>query len=64
MKYITTITRTDKSIIRMHRPILTEEERAKRMKAIEEAAAELILATMIAKRERSLSQDKPEDLSE
>ena len=33
------------NIIRIHRPQLTEEERAKRMKAIEEAAIRLIQAT-------------------
>jgi ribosome recycling factor len=30
------------AIIRVHRPILTEEERAKRMKAIHDAAAKLL----------------------
>ncbi len=32
------------NIIRIHRPELTEEERAKRMKAIHDAAARLIVA--------------------
>ena len=32
------------NIIRVHRPELTTEERAKRMKAIEKAAARLIVA--------------------
>ena len=31
-------------IVRVHRPELTEEERARRMKQIEEAAIRLILA--------------------
>lgn len=35
---------TDKFIIHIHHPDITEEERAKRMKAIEKAAANLILA--------------------
>lgn len=33
------------NIIRIHRPELTSEERAKRMKAIKEAAERLIVAT-------------------
>lgn len=32
------------NIIRIHRPELTDEERAKRMEVIKEAAARLILA--------------------
>lgn len=35
---------TSGAIITIHRPILTEEERAKRMKAIEKAAINLALA--------------------
>ena len=35
---------TKNAIIRIHRPDLTEEERAKRMKAIEKAAINLVLA--------------------
>lgn len=35
---------TKKAIIRINRPILTEEERAKRMKAIEKAAINLARA--------------------
>ena len=35
---------TQNAIIRIHRPVLTEEERAKRMKAIEQAAVNLALA--------------------
>lgn len=33
-----------KNIITVHRPKLTEEERAKRMKQIKEAAARLVIA--------------------
>lgn len=39
------------NIIRVHRPELTEAERAKRMEAIKEAAARLIVATARAKKE-------------
>lgn len=38
------------NIIRIHRPELTEEERAKRMKAIHDAAARLIVASEKARR--------------
>ncbi len=34
-----------KNIVTVHRPQLTEEERAKRMKQIKEAAARLVIAT-------------------
>lgn len=37
------------NIIRIHRPTLTPEEHAKRMKQIKEAAERLVLATIIAK---------------
>ena len=36
---------TMESIVTIHRPELTPEERAKRMKAIEQAAIRLIVAT-------------------
>lgn len=36
--------RTERAIVHIHRPVLTEEERAKRMKAIEQAAIRLYLA--------------------
>ena len=39
---------TKNAIIRIHRPVLTEEERAKRMKAIEQAAIRLVIANMRA----------------
>lgn len=35
---------TKNAIIRIHHPVLTEEERAKRMKAIEKAAINLVRA--------------------
>lgn len=35
---------TPAAIVRVHRPDLTPEERAKRMERIEQAAADLILA--------------------
>ncbi len=40
-----------KNIITVHRPQLTEEERAKRMKQIKEAAARLVIATGERKKE-------------
>lgn len=40
-----------KNIITVHRPQLTEEERAKRMKQIKEAAARLVIATQERKKE-------------
>lgn len=46
---------TDKAIIRINRPILTEEERAKRMKAIEKAAINLARAN---RRAEALKQQK------
>lgn len=41
------------NIIRIHRPELTEEERAKRMEAIKEAAARLIVGTARAQKENT-----------
>lgn len=50
---------TPKAIIRIRRPVLTEEERAKRMKAIERAAVNLILANRRAEALRKKSnQDR------
>lgn len=40
---------TEKYIVHIHHPDISEEERAKRMKAIEKAAANLILASRRAK---------------
>ena len=39
------------AIIRVHRPTLTGEERAKRMKAIHDAAAKLIVAAATKRKE-------------
>lgn len=41
-----TVFRFDNAIIRVHRPILTDEERAKRMKAIEKSAIALLKDVM------------------
>ena len=41
------------NIIRVHRPELTEEERARRMKQIKEAAARLIVATDLQKKKHT-----------
>ncbi len=41
---------TPNAIVRIHRPELTEEERAKRMEQISQAAARLIIATEKEKR--------------
>lgn len=49
---------TPGAIITIHRPILTEEERAKRMKAIEKAAINLALAN---RRAEILRQKQNED---
>lgn len=38
------------AVVRIHRPELTPEERARRMASIERAAAALILATLRAKK--------------
>ena len=41
------------NIIRIHRPELTDEERAKRMEAIKEAAERLVVATAKTRKESS-----------
>ena len=41
-----------KNIIRVHRPELTPEERERRMKTIEKAAENLILAAIYARKEK------------
>lgn len=46
---------TSGAIIRVYRPILTEEERAKRMKAIHDAAANLLRSKY--ERERKQCQE-------
>lgn len=40
------------NIIRVHRPELTDEERARRMKQIKEAATRLLVATEIERRKK------------
>jgi ribosome recycling factor len=42
------------NIIRVHRPSLTDEERAKRMKSIKDAAARLIVAAATNRKESKL----------
>ena len=42
---------TPRAIVRIHRPELSPEERARRMASIERAAAALILATLRATKE-------------
>lgn len=49
------VLRTKNAIIRIHRPVLTEDERAKRMKAIEQAAINLALAN---RRAEALKQQR------
>ena len=41
--------------VRVYRPILTEEERARRMEAIKKAAVDLVIATERAKQKKSRS---------
>ena len=48
----TTILRTKTAIIRINRPVLTDEERARRMKAIEMAAINLARANHRAEMRR------------
>lgn len=48
-------------IDRVYRPILTDEERARRMKRIEQAAAALILAAEEAKRKHGGADDRKND---
>lgn len=40
-------------IVHIHRPVLTEEERARRMECIRHAAAEVLLDVMRAEQERA-----------
>lgn len=49
------IIRSSNCIARVYRPILTDEERERRMERIKKAAADLIMA---AERSKSKSQDK------
>lgn len=43
---------TDGAIIHIRRPILTDEERAKRMKAIHDAACKVVIANERLRRQR------------
>ena len=45
----------DNCIVRVYRPILTEEERARRMEAIKKAAVDLVIAAERAKQKKSRS---------
>lgn len=45
-----------KAIVTVHRPVLTEEERAKRMEEIKRAATRLIIETEKAKKRKALKQ--------
>ena len=40
--------------VRVYRPILTEEERARRMEAIKKATVDLVIATERAKQKKSV----------
>lgn len=44
MEYTTTEYRTPTAIVTVHRPILTEEERARRMERIRKAAIRVLLS--------------------
>ena len=48
---------TKNAIIRIHHPVLTEEERAKRMKAIERAAINLVLANRRAEAQKKQREE-------
>lgn len=52
MEYTVTKMVTPQAIITIRRPILTEEERAKRMKAIHDAACKLVIANEKLRREK------------
>lgn len=47
---------TDKAIIKINRPVLTDEERARRMKAVEKAAVNLVLANRRAEARKLQAQ--------
>lgn len=51
-KMTTEILITDKAIIKINRPVLTDEERARRMKAIEKAAVNLARAIIRAEAQK------------
>ncbi len=48
------IIRGEGHITRIYRPILTEEERTRRMKIIEKAAAELLISVEKSKKQKDL----------
>lgn len=50
---------TPNAIIRIHHPVLTEEERAKRMKAIEQAATRLAIALLREEDLKERSGEQP-----
>lgn len=50
---------TPNAIIRIHHPALTEEERAKRMKAIEQAAINLAIANLRAEALKKQRGEQP-----
>lgn len=52
---------TKNAIIRIHQPVLTEEERAKRMAAIEKAAIDLIRSY---RRQEALRRQKEQEASQ
>ena len=45
---------SEKAVIKVYRPILTEEERARRMKLIKKAAAELLISVEKSKKQKDL----------
>ena len=46
--------RHNNCIVRVYRPILTDEERARRMEAIKKATVDLVIATERAKQKKSV----------
>lgn len=58
MQLETKVIRTKNAIIRIHHPDLTDEERAKRMKAIEQAAIRLAKANLQAEAQRMKRQEE------
>ena len=48
-------------LVRVHRPVLTEEERAKRMEEIKRAAVRLVLESEKAKRQKLKHNKKGEE---
>lgn len=50
--------RTEKAIITIQRPILTPEERERRMAEVKKAAIDLVISTEIAKRKKAQQCDR------